>query len=136
MTFRLFLGKIKVALQHVTFNCPHIPTIKVTGEDYVLFKYNGINQCVRKFLRINIIESKNEVQMFVFPKNITNNQNIIPVIDTTVYSFIGGIPDVVETNRTKLINIQSVVDYLFVFHMESLKSSLYICHGMANAYFV
>ena len=110
--------------------------IKVKGGDYVLFNHHGINQCVGKFLRINVIESKIEVQIFVFPTNIIYHQNIIPVIDTTVYSFIGGIPDVVETNRTKLINIQSVVDYLFVFHMESLKSSLYICHGMANAYFV
>lgn len=128
-------SNIRVAPQQVTLNILPQSTIKVTRGDFLVLD-NGGNRFIGKVLRINVNKSSLEVQIFIFPQNIIDNEHHIPPLNNTIYNFVAGVPEVVETNQTQWINAQAVVDYAFVFHVESVQSGYYSCHGMDNGYFV
>ena len=83
-----------------------------------------------------INKSSLKVQIFIFLYNIIDNEHHISPLNTTIYNFIAGVPEVVKTNMTQWINAQAVVDYGFVFRVKYVKSGLYSCHGTDNDYLV
>ena len=131
--------EIRVVHKDVIYMCHHGPQVQVSVGDFTLMHLDpeGLGRhFVGKVLRINVDESLLQVQMYIFPNNIENNQAHIPELNAAAYSFVSGMTEVLESNRVRWIGTAQIIDYAYVFHIDSIHSGQYICHGMENAYYV
>ena len=113
---------------------------QVSPGDFVIVQTSAEDQFVGKILDIQVhgplVPAKFEVQLYIFTNKIQDNRVMLPALDASSYQFVEGMVEVIQTNRTRLIDGSTILDFAYVFHADTIQSGRHVCHGMENAYFV
>ena len=131
--------EIKAVHKHIIYRYHHGPQVQVLAGDFVLMSLDpeGLGRhFAGRVLRINVEYSLLCVQMYILSNNIENNQGHILDLNAASYNFVSGMTEVLESYQVRWISTAQIINYAYIFHIDSIQSGQYICHSKENAYFL
>lgn len=115
--------------------CSRIPAFVCSGDDVMIEVSETIYPS-----RVIDIRVQNEVVEMLFNiwllETSLSEGDRVHNIDRIQYSNVVGMSGVVRTNWTIWLNTESILDYAYIFHTDTIQSGRYAnAHGMSNAYY-
>ena len=120
---------------HSSVLCRHIPAHICSG-DYIKVQIGSTEHACRVIdIRFDVNPPQLFVQVWLTEEDVPSTVSLEPINITTDNRVVGMI-GVICTNWTRWVLAESVKDFAFIFHRDSLNAGMFAnAHGMANAYY-